>query len=69
MDDRTATTTVTREQLAEAIELAEARLKQLHNWALTRQIARLRDLEARLLELEAWEAEPRLLRPGEYSGL
>jgi hypothetical protein len=67
MDDRT--TTVTREQLVEAIELAEARLKQLHSWALTGQIARLRELEARLLELEAWEAEPKLIQPGEYSGL
>jgi hypothetical protein len=67
MDDRTTTTT--EEQLIEAIQQAEARLNQLHNWALTRQIARLRDLQARLLELEAWEAEPKLIRPGKYSGL
>jgi hypothetical protein len=68
MDDRT-TTAITEEQLIEAIHVAEERLKQLHNWAISRQLARLRDLQARLLELEAWEAEPKLIRPGEYSGL
>jgi hypothetical protein len=65
MDDRT-TTGITKEQLIEAIEKAEQRLHQLHCWALSMQMARLRDLQARLLELEAWEAEPTL---GKYSGL
>jgi hypothetical protein len=68
MDDRT-TPAITEQELIEAIGLAETRLNQLHNWALANQVARLRDLQARLLELEAWEAEPRLIRPGEYTGL
>jgi hypothetical protein len=63
MLDKTNTTKITEQQLIEAIQLAEARLKQLHNWSISCQVTRLRDLQARLLELEAWEAEPDLIRP------
>jgi hypothetical protein len=62
MDDRTRIEMTTKDQLIEAIEMAEARLKQMNNWAISCQVTRLRDLQARLLELDAWAAEPNLVR-------
>lgn len=54
----------TKEQLIAAIAVAEERLEKLNRWAISVHVTKLRDLQGRLLELEAWEAEPKL-----YSGL
>jgi hypothetical protein len=49
-----------KELLIEHIKLAEERIEKLRQWTVSVHIARLRDLQGRLLEMEAWEAEPKL---------
>jgi hypothetical protein len=49
-----------KELLIEHIKLAEERIEKLRQWTVSVHIAKLRDLQSRLLEMEAWEAEPKL---------
>lgn len=57
MDDLSKTT---KEYLIEAILLAEARLRTMSEWEVS-DVVNVNELRARMLELEAWAAEPNLL--------
>lgn len=57
MDDLSKTT---KEYLIEAILLAEARLRTMSEWEVS-DVINVNELRARMLELEAWAAEPNLL--------
>jgi hypothetical protein len=46
--------------LIQSIVEIELKLEKLRSWSVTEQMVRLRDLQERLAELEAWEAEPNL---------
>jgi hypothetical protein len=49
-----------KELLIANIKLAEERIEKLRRLIVSVHIAKLRDLQSRLLEMEAWEAEPKL---------